>query len=264
VNSKRVCRCHEPEKPPEYETFEQFCRNRKRRRRVLAVVSLIAAASVSIACFVAWRAIRAAMRPEVVGRLGEDVQRQVARHEAAHGVVHVLTLRQSEVVAYLRVKTTVHEDGGLGSTLPEASAITALTPREARNDLAVYCAGRAADKILNGTISEASHSDMAKATALAERMHGRFSFGPFLSAREELRPEHLLLVELELQCACKRAEKIVADNRETIEAVADLLMSKPDLDGQRYLDGVEFYQFLTDRADALVPAPEPEFPCALP
>ncbi|HYT38678.1 MAG TPA: cell division protein FtsH, partial [Acidimicrobiia bacterium] len=164
-----------------------------------------------------------------------------AWHEAGHAVV-ALVLPE----AHDPVQVTIVPRGAAGGvTWMGGDDASFLTGSEARGRLAVSLAGRAAEEILlDGDFTQGASSDIANATALAQRMVAEWGMsGLGLAA---VGPEHAgsgLVERVHAEAdgllgdALARSRTLLASHRPLLEAVvADLLADETvDLDRLREL-----------------------------
>lgn len=229
-------------KEKSFQTFRQFCEERKRRKRrialLLAVLTLVTTGSILFVRHVASSAD--ASRPEIA----ESEQRASAIHEAGHVVVGLVVTGDMPLIQ-AEVRTRLGGDGLLGRVI-WIPRIKAQDVEGLREELARLCGGRAADVLINGAPNEGAHSDLAVMTEEAKRIHFRYGLGPTLATREPLYPLDWGRIEAELQSACRRAEGIVAHNKGLVIELADLIMSRPVTGGARIADSEAIYGHIAE------------------
>jgi cell division protease FtsH len=182
--------------------------------------------------------------------LGEQERERVAYHELGHALV-ALACPNADPVH--RVSIVPRGVGALGVTqqLP-ADDRYLITQPELEDRLAVMMGGRAAERLVYGELSTGAQNDLQQATALARRMVEEFGMsdqvGPIALAQpglflpgdgrhpELLSPELSSTVDTEvkrlLEQAEQRAQKLLAERRETLTELAKLLLDRETLEGQ--------------------------------
>jgi cell division protease FtsH len=181
--------------------------------------------------------------------LGDEERERVAYHELGHALV-ALTCPHADPVH--RVSIVPRGVAALGVTqqLP-ADDRYLITQPELEDRLAVMMGGRAAEKLVYGELSTGAQNDLQQATALARRMVEEFGMsdrvGPVALAQpglflpgdgrhpEPLSPQLSSTVDTEvrrlLEQAEQRAQKLLAERRENLRALAELLPDKETLEG---------------------------------
>lgn len=179
------------------------------------------------------RTLDTALILEIVGRSPEDmpksVRRMIAVHEAGHAVVgHLLGL---DVAGATLV--------GYGGWTAFEKVVEGTTVETVRRRMRMVLAGRAAESVLLGRLSTSSggdeESDLAIATRLATHAVGSWGIGPdepvhvpslpgYARSVAEARIEQG--VRTMIRNADEEATRLVEENREAIEALADLLMDR--------------------------------------
>lgn len=155
---------------------------------------------------------------------------RIAIHEAGHAVVaHVLGLPLPEMV---QVTTNGGEYIGTGDA--------PSTKSSAEDCIAVTLAGRAAEDICLGDVSNGANSDLAHATELAFKIRHQWGLKPDnLLSLHPKRQRDLdsygqfgTLINRDLLAQYDRAKTIVLDNQALVERVAEALLKHRELDGQ--------------------------------
>jgi cell division protease FtsH len=172
------------------------------------------------------------------GREGmpETLRRSCAVHEAGHLIVGVaLSVFEAQALTIL--------DHG-GATRVELSRANSQTESGIENYITTLLSGRAAEQIIFGPSQATAgagigeDSDFARATAAAIDLELRFGFGAVGVAHFSDRATEMLLhdasvvalIKQRLDRGLARARKLIAANRETVEAVAQRLEEKGYLD----------------------------------
>jgi ATP-dependent Zn protease len=121
----------------------------------------------------------------------------------------------------------------------------------------VFLGGRAADKIINGAPTTGAGSDLANVTEMMWRKHLNAGLGDSLMVEEksDAPPAVRVAVEKDINRSNACAEAIISANRPAIAAIADAIMAKPPVRGERTLTKDEYKAILAERKIAL---PEPE------
>jgi cell division protease FtsH len=163
-----------------------------------------------------------------------------AWHEAGHAVVAMVLAE-----AHDPVQVTIVPRGSAGGvTWMGGDDAAFLTGAEARARLAVSLAGRAAEEILlDGDFTQGASSDIANATALAQRMVAEWGMSRLGLAA--VGPEHAgsgLLDRVHAEAdalmtdALSRARSLLALHRALLEAVAADLLADETIDLDRMRD----------------------------
>ncbi|MFN7089091.1 MAG: AAA family ATPase [Allorhizobium sp.] len=164
------------------------------------------------------------------------VTRRVAIHEAGHTVVAHL-LQRGRVT-----RVSLGNGGGLTErTLNESESVEATFD----DHLAVHLAGRAAERLVLGTISAGAggpkDSDLAMATRLATIIDTQFGLGacgPVYMQEAGLRDPALMeRVRTRLEAAEARATQMLTAHQAGLLVLADALVAEGELSGTR-LDGL--------------------------
>lgn len=225
-----------------FRTPQQWLNERRRRKRRIALLLVLLA-------FVAAGSSALSLHGRTLSRrgiaLGEAEQRASAVHEAGHVVVGLAVIPDPLFLS-ASVRTEFREDGLLGQAV-WVPRIQALTATELRQEMARLCGGRAADVLMNGAPTEGASRDLLDMTERAKAIHFRYGLGPTLAVREPLGPDDWLRIEAEMRAACLRAERVIAVNKDLVVAVADLIMSKPEVDGEKAITASELYDFFIEK-----------------
>ena len=162
--------------------------------------------------------------------------RRVAIHEAGHAVVAHL-LKQGRVT-----RVSLGNGGGLTERFVEDSESLVA---EFADHLAVHLAGRAAERVILGSISAGAggpkESDLAQATRLATMIDTQFglgAYGPVWMQEAGFRDPALVgRIRTRLEAAEARATEMIAAHQAGLMALADALVAEGELSGAR-LDGL--------------------------
>ncbi len=191
----------------------------------------------------------------------EAEQKRVAIHEAGHAIVAALLFGPDEVEG-LTVFSEI--DDGLFGVCHTKDENRLQTAEDITKEAAVFLGGRAGDKVINGAPTTGAGSDLANVTDMMWRKHLRAGLGNSLIVEDksEASPAVRAAVEKDINRANACAEAIVSSNRPAVTALADAVMAKPAVDGERTLTKAEIQAFLASRKIALpVPDKGRDGPC---
>ena len=203
-------------------------------------------------------------------KTSEKDRRLTAYHEAGHAVV----------TYFCPTQDPVHEI----STIPRgyAGGYTMSLPSEDRNyvtkhyleeELCTLLGGRVAEKVILGDISTGASNDIERATTIARNMVMRYGFseklGPMVYGSDE---NEIFLgrdisqgrhysdevasdidaeIRLFIDNAYDRAEKILTEHRDRLEAVAAVLLEKEKVSGE------EFERIMKEKQEEKAPEADP-------
>jgi cell division protease FtsH len=185
-----------------------------------------------------------------------DYLRRLAVHEAGHVIVRAL----SNLPAPQSVRV------GAGVAAVQNPGLPFLTPDSAEEMLRDLLAGRAAERIILGTISsgagEGASSDLAQATALAAKMETEWGFSegaPVWQSAATLMLFNLpnstrAAIEQRLMAAEIAAEDLLRQHQDALMRLVDILLERRELVGLDLLGVLSDLGLSADR-DALVSAP---------
>ena len=211
--------------------------------------------------------IKVVAGPEKKSRKVSDKDKRLTSyHEAGHAVV----------TYFCETQDPVHEisiiprgyAGGYTMSLPSEDR-NYVTKRYMEEELCTLLGGRVAEKIVLGDISTGASNDIERATGIARNMVMRYGFseklGPMVYGSDE---NEIFLgrdisqgrhysdevasdidaeIRLFIDNAYERAESILTEHRQKLDAVAAVLMEKEKVTGE------EFTALMSD-----IPAKEPE------
>jgi cell division protease FtsH len=182
--------------------------------------------------------------------MNEQERRAVACHECGHALVAQLVPHGDPVS---KVSIVPRTRGALGYTLQMTEEDRyLLTVEELEDRLAVMLGGRAAEKIVFGTISTGASDDIQRATELARRMVTEFGMseklgsvryaGPQLQYlggavgdMSQLSPHTRDAIDSEIQrivdAQFERARRLLTEHRGVLERVTTELLKSETLDG---------------------------------
>ena len=171
-------------------------------------------------------------------------QRVVATHEAGHAVC---SLHCTHSMPIERISIQADTAGALGFVrYQDPTHKYVVTRGELLDDLCVLMGGREAEQLLLDDLSIGSAGDLHRATNIARALVEEFGMGTdvgvcrFRGDQGE-RSQHLSPAQLEsldrairdlLEEARRRAAKILAENRATVETLRDTLLEKKVIDAK--------------------------------
>ena len=179
-------------------------------------------------------------------------KRLVAYHEVGHALVAALE-KHSQPVS--KITIVPHTSGALGYTmqLPEEEKYL-QTAQELETELRTLLGGRAAEQLVFGVKTTGASNDLQRATSLAKSMIAQYGMSeklglmaPASVAHEYLEGQAYMdcsnetaaLVDQEiqklLQKAYQEAMSLLRDNRDTLDDVAMLLLSKETITGDELM-----------------------------
>jgi cell division protease FtsH len=182
-------------------------------------------------------------------RLTEEERRLVAFHEGGHAICGA-AFSGSDPVTRISIIPRGAAALGYTKTLPPEDR-KLVTRQELTRRLTLLYGGRAAEEIVFGDFTAGAADDIARASELARRMVtelgmsdtiGAVSYGgqrptPWGAATRDvaIADETALAIDAEvrrfLDEAHAAARKVVAENRDVLDAIADALLEKETLDG---------------------------------
>jgi len=184
--------------------------------------------------------------------LSETEKRMVAYHEVGHALISALEKHDTPVS---KITIVPHTEGALGYTLylPEEEKYLS-TKEELLVQLRSLLGGRAAEKLVFGTMTTGAANDIQRATALARNMVALYGMSEELGlmAPASITNQYL---EGQAQLDCSQATaatidttvqkllndcyadstRILAENRELLDEIADYLLSKESITGEELM-----------------------------
>jgi cell division protease FtsH len=178
--------------------------------------------------------------------IGKDDRRRIAYHEGGHAVVGMLTPGADPV----RKVSIIPRGMSLGVTLstPEDDRVN-YTEQELRAKIRVSLGGRAAEEIVFGDATTGAESDIQQVTRIARGMVERWGMSekvgfltvtpqdgqsPFLPGAEPVSEATQELIDAEVRRIVDEerdeTDKLLADNRDRLEALAEALLERETLD----------------------------------
>jgi cell division protease FtsH len=182
--------------------------------------------------------------------MNERERRAVAFHECGHAVVAQLVPHADPVS---KVSIVPRSRGALGNTMQMPTEDrNLLTIEELQDRIAVMMGGRAAERLVFGTISTGASDDIQHATELARRMVTEYGMseklgsirygGPMLqylpgatADTSQLSPHTREVIDSEIQhivdAEYERAQDLLAEHRPALTMLAEQLLKSETLDG---------------------------------
>ncbi len=188
--------------------------------------------------------------------LSEEEKRIVAYHEIGHALV---AAKQSGSAPVQKITIVPRTSGALGYTMQvEEEEKSLYSKTDAYQKLEVLCGGRAAEEIVFNIITTGASNDIERATEIARNMVTRYgmseTFGMMAlqtggnsylgdSGRMTCSSETARLVDEEVRNiiakAHRNAKKILEENREKMDELADYLIDKETITGQEFMKILE-------------------------
>lgn len=177
----------------------------------------------------------------------------IAYHEVGHALVAALQKHSAPVHKITIIPRT---SGSLGYTMQvEEDEKFLMTKEEAYNKIVTFTGGRAAEKLMFGTVTTGAANDIEQATKIARAMITRYGmsseFGmvafetlnnPYLSDDTSLTcsAETAALIDKEVvslvASAYEKAESILKDNMQKLNSIARYLIDKETITGEEFMD----------------------------
>ena len=177
----------------------------------------------------------------------------VAYHEIGHALVAAKQLNSAPVQKITIVPRT---SGALGYTMQvEEGNHYLMTKEELENKIATYTGGRAAEEVVFGSVSTGASNDIEQATKIARAMLTRYGMSEEFDmvALETVTNQYLggdaslacsaetqarvdsLVVEL-VRTQHEKAKKILEENREKLDALANFLYERETITGEEFMN----------------------------
>jgi len=188
--------------------------------------------------------------------LSDQEKKVVAYHEIGHALV---AARQSGTAPVQKITIIPRTSGALGYTMQvEEGDKYLLTKREIENKIATYTGGRAAEELVFGEITTGAANDIEQATKLARAMIARYGMSDDFDmvAMETVNNQYLggdasltcapetqrdidrKVVEL-VKAQHEKAKRILSENREKLEELAQYLYEKETITGGEFMGILE-------------------------
>ena len=188
--------------------------------------------------------------------LGPKEKKIVAYHEVGHALVAAMQ-KHSEPVQ--KITIIPRTKGSLGYTMQVPEEEKYLSSKdEILDDIRVFCGGRAAEEIRIGSITTGASNDIERATALARNMITMYGMseefgmvalegiaGEYLDDRRVLNCSDSYSAKIdeavkEIMSGCyEQSKKIISENLDVLDAVAEFLLEKETITGKEFMDILE-------------------------
>ncbi len=190
--------------------------------------------------------------------MNEQERKAVAYHESGHALVAALAPHADPVA---KISIVPRSRGALGYTLQLPTEDRYLmTVEELQDRIAVMLGGRAAEKIVFGTISTGASDDIMRATELARRMVTEFGMSDKLGsvryAGQQLQylrgvgpedgqasPHTREVIDAEVQRIIteqyERAQAMLQEHRAALEALTQQLLKQESVDGSAVKEALQ-------------------------
>lgn len=184
--------------------------------------------------------------------LSDTEKKIVAYHEIGHALVAAMQTHSAPVQKITIIPRT---SGALGYTMQvEQGDKYLMTKKEIENKIATFTGGRAAEEIVFHEITTGASNDIEQATKLARAMISRYGMSEEFDmvAMETVNNQYLggdtsltcsmdtqkeidkKVVEL-VKTQHEKAKKILADNREKLDELAQFLYEKETITGEEFM-----------------------------
>ncbi len=185
--------------------------------------------------------------------MSKEEKKIVAYHEVGHALVSALQKDAKPVEKITIIPRTM---GSLGYVLaaPEKEKFL-MSKNELDAELVVLLAGRASEEIVFNSVTTGASNDMEKATDMARSMIAQYGmsekFGlmsleqitdPYLGRNSRLNCSDKTATEIEeevkllLKERYEDAKKLLNENREKLDKIADYLYDKETITGKQFMD----------------------------
>ena len=184
--------------------------------------------------------------------LSDQEKRVVAYHEIGHALVAAM---QSHSAPVQKITIIPRTSGALGYTMQvEEGDKYLMTKQEIENKIATFTGGRAAEEVVFGEITTGASNDIEQATKLARAMITRYGMTDEFDmvAMETVNNQYLggdtslacsadtqkeidrKVVEL-VKAQHEKAKKILQENREKLDVLAEYLYEKETITGGEFM-----------------------------
>ena len=184
--------------------------------------------------------------------LSDQEKRVVAYHEIGHALVAAM---QSHSAPVQKITIIPRTSGALGYTMQvEEGDKYLMTKQEIENKIATFTGGRAAEEVVFREITTGASNDIEQATKLARAMITRYGMSDEFDmvAMETVNNQYLggdtslacsadtqkeidrKVVEL-VKAQHEKAKKILQENREKLDALAEYLYEKETITGREFM-----------------------------
>ena len=184
--------------------------------------------------------------------LSDQEKQVVAYHEIGHALV---AAKQSHSAPVQKITIIPRTSGALGYTMQvEQNDKNLLTKEELENKIATLTGGRAAEEVVFGQITTGASNDIEQATKLARAMITRYGMNDdFDMVAFETVTNQYLGGDTSLACSAEtqqaidqkvialvkaqhaKARKILEDNRDALDRLAQYLYEKETITGEEFM-----------------------------
>ena len=184
--------------------------------------------------------------------LSDQEKKVVAYHEIGHALVAAMQTHSAPVQKITIIPRT---SGALGYTMQvEQGDKYLLTKKELENKIATFTGGRAAEEVVFGEVTTGASNDIEQATKIARAMITRYGMSEdFDMVAMETVTNQYLGGDASLACSAdtqneidrkvvelvkrehEKAKKILLDNREKLDALANYLYEKETITGDEFM-----------------------------
>ena len=184
--------------------------------------------------------------------LSDQEKKVVAYHEIGHALVAAMQTHSAPVQKITIIPRT---SGALGYTMQvEQVDKYLLTKKELENKIATFTGGRAAEEVVFGEVTTGASNDIEQATKIARAMITRYGMSEdFDMVAMETVTNQYLGGDASLACSAdtqneidrkvvelvkrehEKAKKILLDNREKLDALANYLYEKETITGDEFM-----------------------------
>ena len=176
----------------------------------------------------------------------------VAYHEIGHALVAALQTHSAPVTKITIIPRT---SGALGYTMQvEEEERNLMTEEELKNKIATLTGGRCAEELVFGSVTTGASNDIEQATKIARAMITQYGmsdrFGlmglesiqnKYLDGRAVLNCGEATAGEIDeevmkmLKSAYAEAKKLLSENREALDKIAEFLIEKETITGKEFM-----------------------------
>ena len=177
----------------------------------------------------------------------------VSYHEIGHALV---AAKQTNSAPVQKITIVPRTSGALGYTMQvEEGNHYLMTKEELENKIATYAGGRAAEEVVFGSVSTGASNDIEQATKIARAMLTQYGMSEEFdmvaletvtnqylggdaslacSAETQARVDSLVVALVRAQH--EKAKKILEENREKLDALANFLYEKETITGEEFMN----------------------------
>ena len=177
----------------------------------------------------------------------------VSYHEVGHALV---AAKQTNSAPVQKITIVPRTSGALGYTMQvDEGNHYLMSKEELENKIATYTGGRAAEEIVFGSVTTGASNDIEQATKLARAMITRYGMSKdFDMVAMETVTNQYLGGDTSLSCSAetqteidrqvvelvkkqhRKAEQILAENRDKLDELADYLYKKETITGEEFME----------------------------